>query len=97
MLLSIDMDLQQAKVRTTVLLNTQVLQNELAPHGIGLVLSGTSDHPSGDTPWVNMPGFPLFVDTGDPISDQAGHEARKQAWIAAHPADYEELLQRTAP
>ena len=36
--------------------------------------------------------FPTRMDTGDPAGDDQRHAAAKQAWIAAHPKEYQLML-----
>lgn len=42
-------------------------------------------------------GFPEFIDTGNPDLDDATYQAAKAAWIAAHPAHYEQMTAPAAP
>lgn len=36
-------------------------------------------------------GFPVYINTGDSEKDGADYCARKAAWIAAHPEEYEKM------
>ena len=36
--------------------------------------------------------FPTRVDTGDPVGDDQRYAAAKQAWVAAHPQEYQLML-----
>jgi hypothetical protein len=49
----------------------------------------TVTQPSGQL--VNAPGFPAYVNTGNKEKDDAAYAAAKNAWIAAHPAEYKQL------
>ena len=40
---------------------------------------------------VDLPGFPTYIDTGDPIKDDQQYTDRKKAWIAQHPEDHARL------
>lgn len=40
---------------------------------------------------MNFLTFPKYHATGDPLSDDAAYEEAKRLWIAAHPAEYEQL------
>ncbi len=97
MLLSLDRDLQQGKVRTLVALNETELAAGLAAHGITVELSVTwAGSPNGPRAIV-APGFPTPPNTGDPVQDDATYELAKQAWIQAHPALYSAMQQRATP
>jgi|JI10StandDraft_1071094.scaffolds.fasta_scaffold394475_2 hypothetical protein len=39
--------------------------------------------------------MPLYMDTGDPVRDNARYDAYKAAWIATHPEEYLELTRPT--
>jgi hypothetical protein len=32
--------------------------------------------------------FPVFIDTGDPVTDNANYDLAKQNWVDMHPGDY---------
>ena len=93
MLLSLDIALMQAKVRTTVLLDEVALRNTLEPVGVGVSLSTTAAPDGTEQRSTMASSFPTYIDTGVPVADQADYEARKQAWISANPQAYQELLQ----
>lgn len=40
---------------------------------------------------VEIPGFPTYIDTGNPVKDDQDYTDRKKAWIAQHPAENERL------
>ena len=90
-LVSVAPSIQQAKVRTVTSLNEQQLATTLAPFGI-VVLSVSISYPSlpqaRSVDQHSLPGFPLFIDTGNPEVDAADYAARKQLWINAHPDLY---------
>lgn len=52
-------------------------------------------HPDAPRPTeritVDLPGFPPYIDTGDPIKDDQHYTDRKKAWIVQHPEEYERL------
>ena len=93
MVLSLDLAQMQGKVRTTVALDVNALRNALEPVGVGVTLTTPTPPDGMDQRSTLAPDFPTCIDTGDPITDQADYEARKQAWITAHPQAYQELLQ----
>lgn len=95
--LSMDVALQQAKVRTRVALNEAQLADALAAQGIGLTLTAALQPGDGDQRSIAMPGYPVPVNTGAPAADHAAYEAAKQAWITAHPALYEAMQQAATP
>jgi hypothetical protein len=95
--LSLDVALQQAKVRTRVPLHEAQLAAALAAHGMGLTLTVALQPGDGDHRGLAVPGFPVLANTGDPASDHAVYEAAKQAWIAAHPTLYEAMQQAATP
>jgi hypothetical protein len=37
-------------------------------------------------------GFPQLIDTGDAVADEADYKVRKQQWIAANPAKYQQFV-----
>jgi hypothetical protein len=37
-------------------------------------------------------GFPIRVDTGDPAGDDLRYTIAKEAWIAAHPQEYQQMV-----
>lgn len=95
--LSLDVALQQAKMRTRVPLHEAQLAAALAAHGMGLTLTVALQPGDGDHRGLAVPGFPVLVNTGDPTTDHAVYEAAKQAWIAAHPTLYEAMQQAATP
>lgn len=40
---------------------------------------------------VDFPGFPTYIDTGNPVKDDQDYTDRKKAWIAQHPDEYARL------
>ena len=93
MLLSLDIALMQAKVRTTIVLDEVALRNVLEPVGVGVSLSTTTAPDGTEQRSTTANSFPTYIDTGVPLADQADHNTRKQAWINANPQAYQELLQ----
>ena len=39
------------------------------------------------------PGFPVMLDTGDPVQDAADHAAAKQAWMVANPELHRQYIE----
>lgn len=37
-------------------------------------------------------GFPTRVDTGDPAGDDLRYTIAKEAWVAAHPQEYQQMI-----
>ncbi len=88
---SMDVPSQQVKVRTTVTFDRPSLDAALAAQGITIINLGlihAGDHVERTTPAGVLPGFPSYMDTGDPALDEAAYQAAKTIWIAAHPALY---------
>jgi len=46
---------------------------------------------------IDAPGFPRYVDTGNPILDDAVYAAAKSQWIASNDAAYDEAVRGEAP
>ena len=90
-LVSIDAPGQRVKIRTTVHLDRPTLEARLVGYGvtiIGLTALGVEQPTERISPAVSLPGFPVFVNTGDPVSDEATYRSNKAAWISAHPDLY---------
>lgn len=81
----IDRPTQSAMARTYQELDQAALQAYIAPSGLvigymGLMDAGTD----GAAHRMDDDDFPHYVDTGDPLHDQAVFLAAKAAWFAAH-------------
>lgn len=87
-LISIAAPDQRAKVRMHTALRRDELESACAPWGITIVSITTTWHPGAlrNAPSEDRPDFPQYIDTGDPVHDAAEYDARKQAWLIAHPA-----------
>lgn len=99
-LVSIDAPSQLVKIRTIVSLDRPALDAVFAPYGLSIIslepiavlhLSERAMAPGG------LPGFPVFVDTGDPENDEAVYQSNKAAWIEAHPDLYPPAPDTTVP
>ncbi|HOE03895.1 MAG TPA: hypothetical protein PLZ52_01665 [Bacteroidales bacterium] len=44
---------------------------------------------------VDYPGFPEFVNTGNPQQDEKNYMDAKNKWISEHPQEYQQLLNET--
>ena len=90
-LVSIDVPGQRVKVRTSVVLDRHALEPMLGAFGVSiislapLVGSGPTERVS---PAGTLPGFPVYVPTGDPANDEAVYQMNKAAWVEAHPDLY---------
>lgn len=86
---SLDAAAQLIKVRTTGPLDPDALHDRLAAFDISVIrfiLQGA--HQAHRAAAGSLSGFPIYFDTGDPVNDQADYQARKEAWITAHPDQY---------
>ena len=99
-LVSIDQAAQQAKIRAVAALDLAALNAAFAPFAMSIIslepiavlnTSGRAMAVEG------LPGFPVLVDTGDPVNDEAVYQTNKAAWIEAHPDLYPPVPQATAP
>lgn len=79
---------QRVKVRMHTALRRQDLEATCTAWGITIVSLTSTWHPGAlrDAGLDDRPGFPQYIDTGDPAHDAADYDARKQAWLFAHPA-----------
>lgn len=99
-LVSIDTPAQEVKIRTVVALDRPALEAAYGPYGISII----SLQPIG-VPLLSvrasaadvLPGFPVFVDTGDPLHDEAVYQSNKSAWILDHPELYPPVPDATVP
>lgn len=90
-LVSIDAPGQQVKIRTIVALDRPSLDARLAVQGMTIMRLGPIDSPGHEhrsAAAVPLPGFPTYVETGDPVHDGASYGSAKAAWIADHPLLY---------
>lgn len=86
---SLDAAAQLIKLRTSAPMDPDVFRERLAAHDIVVlrfIQQGALQ--AHRTATGTLPGFPIYFDTGDPANDQADYQARKEAWIAAHPDQY---------
>jgi hypothetical protein len=99
-LVSIDPPTQEVKIRTIVSLDRPALETGFAPYGVSIIslepiatplLSARASAADG------IPGFPVFIDTGDPVNDEAVYQSNKAAWIEAHPDLYPPAPDATVP
>lgn len=75
---SIDAALAQAKLRTTTPLDPGELNAMLQPHGVQLELTSVTN---GEGTELRMAIMPVYINTGDPVADQANYESALQAWM----------------
>lgn len=90
-LVSIDAPGQRVKIRTTVHLDRPALEGILGGYGVSIIDIAAigMEHPTERvSPAASLPGFPVFVNTGNPASDEATYQSGKAAWISAHPDLY---------
>ncbi len=90
-LVSIDVPGQRVKVRTGVVLDRQAMEPLLSSFGVSIIsLSPLVGLGSNErvSPAGSLPGFPVYVPTGDPAHDEAVYQANKASWVAAHPDQY---------
>jgi hypothetical protein len=99
-LVSIDTPTQQVKIRTIVFLDRPALEAAFGPYGVTIISLVPIAAPlfsqrvsAADA----IPGFPVFVETGDPVNDEAIYQSNKAAWIEAHPDLYPPASDATAP
>ena len=45
----------------------------------------------------DIPGYPVYIDTGNPSADQAEYTRRKKEWIAANPKQANEMNKAPNP
>ncbi len=97
---SVDAPAQQVKIRTIVSLDRPALEAAFAPYGVTIIslepiaVSHFSERVSAADA---LPGFPVFVDTGDPVHDEAVYQSNKAAWIVDHPDLYPPTPDATVP
>ena len=90
-LVSIDLPGQRVKVRTSVVLDRPAMEQMLGAFGVSIIsLSPISGPQSTEraSSAGSLPGFPVYVATGDPANDEAVHQVNKAAWVEAHPDLY---------
>ena len=90
-LVSIDTPTQQVKIRTIGILDRSALEGAFAPYGVSIISLGPIAVPllvERVSAASELPGFPQFVNTGDPGNDEAVYQSNKAAWIEAHPDLY---------
>lgn len=99
-LVSINPTAQQVKIRTIVSLDRPALEAAFAPFGVSIislqpfaVLNPTERAIAAE----GLPGFPVFIDTGDAVNDQAVYQSSKAAWIQVHPDLYPPVPHSTSP
>lgn len=90
---------QQAKILARTILSRTLIEQTCAPWGISVIAFDQHPHVGvvRSVQHSGLPGFPQYVDTGDPATDAADYDARKQAWIAMHPDLYPPGPGQTAP
>lgn len=76
--ISIDPALAQAKIRSTTPLVPGELNAMLQPHGVQLELTSVTN---GEGTELRMASMPVYINTGDPVADQANYESALQAWM----------------
>lgn len=97
-LVSIDPPTQGVKIRTTTSLDRPALDATLGAWGVSIIsLNPIADPTARAAPASTLPGFPVFVDTGDPVNDEAVYRSNKAAWIQAHPDLYPPAPDANAP
>lgn len=88
--ISVDLGASLAKVKMLGQLDRAAFEAALASAGI--VVSGypNMQGSASETRALDdaLPGFPVYVDTGDPQADEALYQTRKQAWFDTHPGGY---------
>ncbi|MEO8068574.1 MAG: hypothetical protein ABI599_12835 [Flavobacteriales bacterium] len=91
---SIQPDRQHLKTGWHSQVDAASVGSALALAGIIATIIETEPFPAGDVRDASsVPDvFPAFVDTGSPEQDNQNYNAAKAAWIAAHPAEYQQLL-----
>ena len=99
-LVSIDPTAKQVKIRTIAALDLAALNAGFAPYGVSIIslepiaVLNTSARAMAVE---GLPGFPVLLDTGDPVNDQAVYQTNKAAWIEAHPELYPPIPRATVP
>ncbi|MBL7938135.1 MAG: hypothetical protein JNL43_02145 [Flavobacteriales bacterium] len=90
-----DKDTRTLLFTTPETIHLEELRQRLAPTGYQ-VLGYTATRLNGEAEDLEegMPPYPIFQDTGNELEDHARYHARKSAWIAAWPQEYE---RRTTP
>ncbi len=76
---------------TTGATNAQLL-GALQEEGVSGTIAPTSAGTGSNTRQSAPQGMPHYVDTGDPIMDEARYKAEKEAWVEAHPELYQQFL-----
>jgi microcystin-dependent protein len=77
-IVSIDLALAQAKLRTAWPLHPGELNAMLQPHGVQLELTSVSNQEGTE---LRMAEMPAFIHTGNAVADQAAYENALQAWM----------------
>lgn len=61
-------------------------------------LSSHSEKPAPSQTAISLPpDFPVFVDTGNPETDQQNYRRAKEDWIKANPERYQQMFRRGKP
>lgn len=76
--ISIDAALAQAKIKSNTPLVPGELNAMLQPHGVHLELTSVTNEEGME---LRMADMPTYINTGDPIADQAAHAGALQAWM----------------
>ena len=87
----IDTSLQEVLLRVHVELDRDQLQQVLGQAGLTITYLGHPRHEVGSIRAAAPGGGgtkPVYVDTGDPATDNVRYELRKKNWIAVHPEEY---------
>lgn len=86
-------DRQRLKVGLFVQWDVESVRSALAQAGVlTTVLPGSTSAGTVKSMDPALDGFPVFIDTGHPLSDDQDYQAAKAAWIQTHPQAYQQLV-----
>ena len=88
-----DTVLHSVELFSPVAIDPVLFTEVLTAHGFTLSTFVRTNEEGGLLPLPDPNAFPAFVDTGDPVHDNAIYDAAKAAWIASHPEQYSEMTQ----
>jgi hypothetical protein len=88
----IDQAAQSVGMRVHIELDRDQLQAVVGQAGLQITYLGPPRHEVGAVRAAASGGgaAPVYIDTGDPATDNARYEVAKKTWIAAHPDLYQQ-------